>query len=114
MLGFWIMLGLTGAAIILLILNLTIFKRTIAEKKKLSREASAAKEEIFQRNVAAFGLSAREVEVLLLILDGHTYKSAGETLFISEKTVDSHMRNVYSKVGVRNKISLYHKLYGQN
>jgi DNA-binding CsgD family transcriptional regulator len=111
MLWFWIMLGLTGAAILLLMFNLKVFKKTIAEKKKLTLEATAAKEEIFIRNCTAFGLSAREVEVLLLILEGHTYKSAAETLFISEKTVDSHMRNVYTKVGVRNKISLFKKLY---
>jgi len=114
MLWFWIMLGLTGVAIILLILNIKIFKKTISEKKKLTLEAITEKEEIFKQNCSAFGLSTREVEVLVLILEGHTYKSAGEALFISEKTVDSHMRNVYSKVDVRNKISLFKKLYSQS
>ncbi|MCR8556951.1 helix-turn-helix transcriptional regulator [Mucilaginibacter sp. BJC16-A38] len=113
MLWFWMILGLTVVAIVLLILNLKIFKKTISEKKKLILEASSEKEEIFTRNCTTFGLSAREVEVLLLILEGHTYKSAGEALFISEKTVDAHMRNVYTKVGVRNKISLFKKLYNQ-
>lgn len=111
MTGFWITIGLTGVAVGLLILNLKIFSKTRAERKRIDREKLADKEMVFQQNCARYELSAREVEVLRLILDGHTYKSAADTLFISEKTVDSHIRSIYFKTGVRNKLGLVNKLY---
>lgn len=43
-------------------------------------------------------LTAREFEVLRLIADGRTNAEIGESLFISEKTVKSHVSNVLSKL----------------
>lgn len=46
------------------------------------------------------GLSDREIEVLRLAALGMTTKSIGEKLFISPKTTDRHIQNVYAKTGV--------------
>ncbi len=46
------------------------------------------------------GLSDREVEVLNLAAMGLTMREMGERLFISPKTVDSHIQHVYTKIGV--------------
>jgi len=43
-------------------------------------------------------LSAREREVLQLVARGHTYKEIGAELFIAEKTVENHVRNILSKL----------------
>ncbi len=43
-------------------------------------------------------LSAREREVLQLVARGHSYKSIGERLFIAEKTVENHVRNILAKL----------------
>ena len=43
-------------------------------------------------------LSKREIEVLRLIADGLTNAAIAETLFISEKTVKSHVGNILSKL----------------
>lgn len=53
----------------------------------------------------AVRLSARELEVLRLIADGEDTKSAADTLFISKRTVDFHLSNVYEKLGVSNRLS---------
>jgi DNA-binding CsgD family transcriptional regulator len=68
-------------------------------------------EAVFQKNCASYGLSAREVQVLRLVLEGKTYVQASDLLYISKKTVDSHVQHIYSKVGVRNKLQLMQKLY---
>jgi DNA-binding NarL/FixJ family response regulator len=43
-------------------------------------------------------LSEREREVLQLVARGHTYRQIGQELFISEKTVENHVRNILGKL----------------
>jgi DNA-binding NarL/FixJ family response regulator len=45
-------------------------------------------------------LSPRELEVLALVADGATNRSAGERLHLSEATVKTHLLSVYAKLGV--------------
>lgn len=47
-------------------------------------------------------LTKREKEILLLITEGLTNIQIGEKLFISIDTVESHRKNLYSKLGVKN------------
>jgi DNA-binding CsgD family transcriptional regulator len=44
-------------------------------------------------------LSDREQEVARLVIDGLTYKQAGDKLFISGKTVEHHMARIRAKLG---------------
>jgi DNA-binding NarL/FixJ family response regulator len=46
------------------------------------------------------GLTARELQVLRLVAAGATNKAIAADLFISERTVDRHMSNIYAKLGV--------------
>jgi len=48
-------------------------------------------------------LSAREIEVLVLVASGKTNKAIAEALFVSEKTVDRHVSNIYAKVDVNSR-----------
>ncbi|MGQ7870105.1 response regulator [Sunxiuqinia sp. sy24] len=43
-------------------------------------------------------ISDRELEVLKLIADGNSYKTIGEILHISPRTVESHKNNILSKL----------------
>lgn len=43
-------------------------------------------------------LSDREREVLQLVARGHTYREIGEELFIADKTVENHVRNILGKL----------------
>lgn len=49
---------------------------------------------------ATHGLTPREVEVLRLVASGGTNRAIAETLFLSERTVDRHMSNLFNKLGV--------------
>jgi DNA-binding CsgD family transcriptional regulator len=44
-------------------------------------------------------LSQRELEVARLVADGLTNKEIGARLFISEHTVDTHIRGILNKLG---------------
>ena len=43
-------------------------------------------------------LSPREREVLRLVARGSTYRAVGEELFIAERTVENHVRNILEKL----------------
>ncbi len=46
------------------------------------------------------GLTAREVEVLRLVAAGKTNRAIATDLFLSERTVDRHVSNIFSKLGL--------------
>jgi len=51
-------------------------------------------------------LSAREIEVLKLVATGMSYKQIGAHLFISHRTVQNHVQNIFNKLQLHNRIEL--------
>jgi DNA-binding NarL/FixJ family response regulator len=51
-------------------------------------------------------LSDREREVLNLVARGYTYRQAGNELFIAEKTVENHVRNILGKLHLTRRAEL--------
>lgn len=51
-------------------------------------------------------LTSREMEVLSFIVDGHTNVEIADKLFISNRTVDTHRRNLLQKLNLRNTAEL--------
>lgn len=51
-------------------------------------------------------LTAREQEVLILIVQGYTNKQVAEELNISIRTVEGHRANLTDKLGIRNRVDL--------
>jgi DNA-binding NarL/FixJ family response regulator len=49
-------------------------------------------------------LTSRELGILQFVLAGHTNKSIASEMCISEKTVEFHLDNIYTKVGVRTRV----------
>jgi DNA-binding NarL/FixJ family response regulator len=50
-------------------------------------------------------LSDRQLEVLRLVAEGHSYEEIGARLFISGNTVKFHLRSIYMRLGVRNRVA---------
>jgi DNA-binding NarL/FixJ family response regulator len=67
----------------------------LGEFRKMSKQSSGAQP-----------LSQREREVLQLVARGHTYKQIGAELFIAEKTVENHVRNILGKLRLSRKQEL--------
>ena len=65
----------------------------------LSDEASRALSEFKKRifEYPEIKLSAREKEIVALMMKGNTNREIAEKLFISESTVETHRKNVYRK-----------------
>lgn len=81
----------------------TIHSRVAAKMMRALQGAEAKEENPFD------DLSKRELEVLRLIAEGLSNASIGEALFISEKTVKSHVGNILSKLhlGDRTQAAVY-------
>lgn len=76
----------------------TLFTARIAHEI-LSRLARAESSDPAER----FGLTQREREVLALVGDGLANRQIADRLFITERSVKNHMRNVFLKLGVANR-----------
>jgi DNA-binding NarL/FixJ family response regulator len=50
------------------------------------------------------GLTARELEVLRLVADGHSNGEIAKELFISRKTASVHVSNILAKLGVTTRV----------
>ena len=50
----------------------------------------------------AIVLSERENEIIVLIAEGNTNEQIAEQLFLSKHTVNTHRKNIMSKLGVKN------------
>ena len=46
-------------------------------------------------------LTSRELEILQLVIAGKTNKAIAREISISAKTVEFHLENIYTKIGVR-------------
>ncbi len=63
----------------------------LARVEALARSEAAAK---------AHGLTERELQVLRLLATGTTNHAIASELFVAEKTVDRHVSNIFTKLGV--------------
>jgi DNA-binding CsgD family transcriptional regulator len=52
------------------------------------------------------GLTAQERRVAALVRQGRSNRDAAARLFLSPRTVDFHLRNVFSKLGVASRAEL--------
>ena len=75
-------------------------------KTYLSFEAGQALKSTTSRNPDKPVLTKREKEILGLITEGLTNLQVAEKLFISVETVDSHRKNLYNKLNVKNTVML--------
>jgi DNA-binding NarL/FixJ family response regulator len=51
-------------------------------------------------------LTERELELARLVVDRKTNPEIAAELFLSQKTVETHLRNIFRKVGVANRVEL--------
>lgn len=59
------------------------------------------------------GLTPREREVAGLVAQGMTNRQAATQLFLSERTIEIHLGNVYAKLGVGSRAMLLRQLWSQ-
>ena len=125
----WFVASIAIAIISLMIIIFLIYRqRSIkeAEKNKNRLEQNARELDILRQKIAkgttqytvpyefnfnreevnsllTDDLSDRELDVFMLLLEGHTNKIIGEKLFVSINTIKFHLQNIYVKLDVDNR-----------
>jgi two-component system, NarL family, response regulator DegU len=79
----------------------------IAQSQSLAREATPQFDESIRT------LTKREMEILRLVAEGLTNEEIGKRIFISEKTVKTHLTNIFDKLKVNNRFKAALMLMGQ-
>ena len=51
-----------------------------------------------------FQLTKREIEVMMLVIEGHPSKAVADCLFLSKRTVDFHLESIFKKLQVTNRL----------
>ena len=76
-------------------------------------EAQAVPEDVHGSGAIAdrFDLTLRERQVLALLAAGHSNPEIAETLFISRRTVTTHISNLYAKLGADNRVEAVGKAH---
>ncbi|MFG2072306.1 AAA family ATPase [Nonomuraea maritima] len=51
-------------------------------------------------------LTAQQLQIARMVADGATNKEVAEQLFLSHRTVEHHLRNIFSRLGIRSRVDL--------
>jgi len=79
--------------------NFTVTLSDLTDEKKLETTLQTR-----------FQLSRRELDVIYYLTRGLSDAEIAKKLYISKLTVHTHIKNIYSKLGARNRIELYRRI----
>jgi DNA-binding CsgD family transcriptional regulator len=75
-------------------------EQAVKEARTLAADIATSTASAPARAETRFGLTPRELDVLRLLAEGQTDKEIGEALFIGTRTVQTHVANLFAKLGV--------------
>ncbi len=67
----------------------------------------------YQPDFTAYNLTKKETEILLLLIDGLSYKEINSRIFISMATLNTHIRNLYNKLHIHSRAEIAAKFRKQ-
>ncbi len=93
----------------------SILEKHILQINKLEdlvKNSQNQKYKVSSENVKNYELSNRETEVLEYITNGFSNEEIAAKLFVSKNTIKTHIKNIYSKLDVKNRIQAMKKING--
>jgi len=60
----------------------------------------------YQPDFTAYDLTRKETEIVLLLIDGLSYKEITVRTFISMATLNTHIRNIYNKLNIHSRAEI--------
>lgn len=78
-------------------------------KDKVSSKAQITEADLSE-NFEEYGLSKREIEVFTFLTSGLSNEEIAEKMFVSKNTIKTHIKNIYAKLDVKNRIQAVKKL----
>lgn len=87
----------------------TVYEKGLYLNDMISKSLLSGLKNKSNKHTPVVQLSSREKEILELICQEMTAREIGEKLFISERTVEGHRKNLYMKLEVKNSAGLVKK-----
>ncbi len=84
----------------------------INKLEELIKNNKTDNHQLISDNIKTYDLSNRESEVLKYITSGFSNDEISEKMFVSKNTVKTHIKNIYSKLDVKNRIQAMKKVSG--
>ncbi len=78
-------------------------RESVSDLVRALRSVAPAVERLERRD---YGLTARELEIVTLVVAGYSNPDIAQRCAISEQTVKHHISNVFDKLGVSNRLEL--------
>lgn len=75
------------------------------------RDDGAQVDQLFARRLSTLPLTAREREMVVLVLKGGSNRDIGSHLGVSEQTVKNALASVYQKLGISSRGGLFHHVF---
>lgn len=97
-------IALALAFIILIILP--ILHNKLSDLLKIQSYSVSVKAKDHKDPLYFSQLTERENEIVVLLLKGRTYKMIADEIYLSENTIKTHIKNIYSKLNVNSKTEL--------
>jgi DNA-binding CsgD family transcriptional regulator len=100
-----------------IIITVLFIRKMIGESRRefetLDLIQTKTPDEIFAFQCLQYNLTNREIEICELVRDGTNYKEIGEQLYISQRTVNKHIQNIFKKTNSKNKVELLNTISGR-
>ncbi len=74
------------------------------DKLQIAADEKGNESRSTEEKLKHFELSDREIEVLKFIAKGYKNSEIAEKLFVSQNTIKTHIKNIYTKLNVRNRV----------
>lgn len=73
----------------------------------LSKSNGSSTNNYSTKEASSVKLTKREIEVLMKVIEGKSSKEVADELFVSKRTVDFHLANIYEKLHVNNRVQAF-------
>jgi len=100
----------TGWFIFVLVLGFSAIIYSLVRIRKRSKAVHFSFEANLEKIFEKYKITAREQEIIRLILQGASNKDIEKKLFISNSTVRNHIYNIYQKLNIQNRLELIHMI----
>jgi DNA-binding CsgD family transcriptional regulator len=89
-------------------LELDLWTKRVHAELRAVGDRSAADEpaDEHERPAHASGLTAQQVQIATLVAEGATNREIAAKLFVSTRTVDYHLRNIFQRLGINSRAEL--------
>lgn len=92
------------------IISISVLEIVIFYRFYFSVPIKQSTKELTKDFIKDFNITPREQEIIKELLNGKSNKELAETFFVTEKTIEAHLGNIYRKVGIKNRFELFSRL----